>query len=726
MPTLVTQPAAPRKPQAAAAPVAVVRHFHMTRVSARFADRWSIAALAIYAALSLTFFGRALEGDLCGVYLGRGSDASFLMWAISWWPYAIRHGLNPFLCRFVWAPSGFDLAWSGGMPLPALVAAPLTALVGPVATYNVIGLSAPAVAAWCAFLLCRLITGAWWPALIGGYLFGFSPYMLGQLIDGHLNLTLLFPIPLIVTLALLRLTEAITPTKFSALMTIAFVALFLCSIELAATTAIFGAVALVLGWWNADAAGRAALVRIARLISCSAAASLILLSIYLYYLFWPGVPHGAINSPGGYSADVANLLIPTRTVTLGSMQLLQTITVRFPGNLGERGAYLGLPVFFVICHYAWTRRRDNAAHFMIALLAVVTVCALGPRLRLAGWSGFAMPWKLMTHVPILKSALPARFMNYVFLATGVVVASWLADVAIPRRLRVIMTGLLIASLLPNLDASIWASRTALPQFFSAGQYAKALRRDETVVALPFGIHGNTMLWQAEAEFYFRLAGGYTGITPREFERWPIINALMTATLIPSAPSQLAAFMAAHGATTVIVDEAQRAPWSATLSALDPAPENQSGVWLYRPSPTLLARYRDASVLAMEQANAAARFTALVTAARDYLAAGNPIATLTPKRAQDLHLLPPDWVTDHDVRTNNGLYLGPGPNGTIAVGVVGSYEALQPLIEKYRSQGTQIFFPYPRELTGQPLGDTFMRLLVITFDPVQLSALAAAN
>ena len=69
-----------------------------------------------------------------------------------------------------------------------------------------------------------------------------------------------------------------------------------------------------------------------------------------------------------------------------------------------------------------------------------------------------------------------------------------------------------------------------------------------------------------------------------------------------------------------------------------------------------------------------------------------------------------------MRTDNGLYLGPWPGGRVAVGIVGSYEALQPLIVKYHARASKVFFPFPKELKGEPSGDTFLRLLVMVFDP----------
>jgi len=68
-----------------------------------------------------------------------------------------------------------------------------------------------------------------------------------------------------------------------------------------------------------------------------------------------------------------------------------------------------------------------------------------------------------------------------------------------------------------------------------------------------------------------------------------------------------------------------------------------------------------------------------------------------------------------VRTNNGLYLGPWNGNEIALGVVGTYWGLQPLIGKYHAAAAQIFFPFPKRLIEPPEGDTFMRLLVMVFD-----------
>ena len=115
------------------------------------------------------------------------------------------HGENPFYTHAIWAPSGFNLAWTASAPGLAIAFAPLTLAFGSIVSYNVASVLMPALAAWTAFLLCRHITRATWPSLAGGYLFGFSTYMLGGVL-AHIHTTSVFLVPLAV-LVVLRFLE---------------------------------------------------------------------------------------------------------------------------------------------------------------------------------------------------------------------------------------------------------------------------------------------------------------------------------------------------------------------------------------------------------------------------------------------------------------------------------------------------------------------------------------
>ena len=128
-------------------------------------DRYGFLAFSIYLTFSLLVFGRELPGHFRDTYIGSGPDPTIAMWCLVWWPHALIHRLSPFLTKLIWAPTGTNLAWTTSVPLPSLVAWPLTSMVGPVAAFNVLCLMTLPLDAWAAFVLCRYICRAWWPSL---------------------------------------------------------------------------------------------------------------------------------------------------------------------------------------------------------------------------------------------------------------------------------------------------------------------------------------------------------------------------------------------------------------------------------------------------------------------------------------------------------------------------------------------------------------------------------
>ncbi len=144
----------------------------------------------------MALFGRGVLREGGGSVVGSyGSDQATFAWSLAWWPHAIENGLHPLLTDLVYAPDGWNLAWTSSIPAPSLLAWPLTAVFGPIAAYDVLALAAPALAAWCAYLLCREIGTGTPAALAGGLVFGFTSYEAAETLN-HLNLALVFTLPL--------------------------------------------------------------------------------------------------------------------------------------------------------------------------------------------------------------------------------------------------------------------------------------------------------------------------------------------------------------------------------------------------------------------------------------------------------------------------------------------------------------------------------------------------
>jgi dolichyl-phosphate beta-glucosyltransferase len=168
--------------------------------------RTDLLVLAGYAGVSFAYFGWRLLPHPGRLIAGFGGDAEILIWSFAWWPHALGTFTNPFVSNAIYAPTGVNLTWTATAPGLALLFSPLTALVGPVASYNVAAVLAPAAAAWTAYLLCRRLTGSVWGSLVGGYLFGFSAAVLRQQLFGHLHQTAIFVVPL-VALVVVRFVE---------------------------------------------------------------------------------------------------------------------------------------------------------------------------------------------------------------------------------------------------------------------------------------------------------------------------------------------------------------------------------------------------------------------------------------------------------------------------------------------------------------------------------------
>src|SRR6266542_2548292 len=138
-------------------------------------ESWTRAAGAfgLYLVASVVFFGLPILSDPRNAFIGPPThpDSRFFLWALAWWPHALIHGLNPMWTTTLWAPPGYNLAWATGAPGPSLLMLPVTLAAGPVISYNFLAVLACPLTAIAAFILCRHVTGRFWPSVLGGYVF---------------------------------------------------------------------------------------------------------------------------------------------------------------------------------------------------------------------------------------------------------------------------------------------------------------------------------------------------------------------------------------------------------------------------------------------------------------------------------------------------------------------------------------------------------------------------
>jgi hypothetical protein len=555
----------------------------------RWRDRLGLAALGGYGAVAFLYFGLRLLLEPGRQYIGQYDDPQIPIWSFAWWPHAILHWQNPFFTHAVWAPDGINLTWTNANPGPALLFAPLTWLVGPVASYNTAAVLMPALSAWAAFLLCRHLTHAVWPSLVGGYIFGFSSYVLGH-VAGELQLTAIFIVPLI-ALVVLRYCEGGSRAGGLSLRLGLLLALqLLFSMELAFTVTLALACALLLAFVFFPVWRRRLVSSLAPIVAAYALAAA-LTAPFLYYAL-TGVKLAAFIPPKGYRADLLNIFLPTSLEAIGGGWSHQ-LANHFPGNYTERGAFVGPAVLVIVVWFAWRRWRTPAGRFLLASLLLTTYAAFGSELTVFGHSVLPLPTPFghdtlnlpvvgLTHIPLFNNTLPVRFVMYASLVTGVVVALWTAS----RPAGAIVTrwglpAIALLALVPNPYVSTWATTFSTPTFFTASTYRSCLSPGEIVLPEPVGAGGQQLLWQVADGFRFRMAGGRLATSPPTTFLHPSTLAQISVGYAPVSDQTqlLRAYIRAKHVTSVIVDEGQAGTWAPALNRIA-RPQDAGGVLYY--------------------------------------------------------------------------------------------------------------------------------------------------
>lgn len=533
--------------------------------------------LGLYALLSLLLFGVPLLAHSGSRIIAVNDlDPSFLIWMLAWWPHAVLHGLNPFVTHAILYPDGYNLTWSTSMPLPSIALAPITLGFGPAVSWNVLELLCPALSAWTAFLLCRHIVGRMTPSLIGGYVFGFSPYMLAHL-QASPNLALVALVPVFVLVVLRRIDHSTSRRRFVIEMTLAVTAQCLIETEVLATSTLFGVIALLLAY-GLFPARRAALLDVAKLLVASYAAAAVLLSPFLYYfLFGRHYPPGDTFFP----ADLVSFVVPPTGLAL---------TRHGPSLAGsDLETYLGLPLVLLAAIFCWQRRRARTTLLLVLCAAVTGVAALGGRLVVRGHvTSIWLPWRLTSNLP-LRYAIPSRFVLFVTLAAAVIVAMWLRESGSGgarrpwfRMARWGLALLVVASFVPAVGSAAWDTRISDPPFFQHGAYRSYLNSSDHVLTIPFW--GPSQRWVADAGFPFALTAGSAGRgNSPSYTRYPIWRTLVAYPypLRADYAAELRQFLIAKDVTAIVVEQGFPGPWRKLFGTLGIRPVTTGGVLVYR-------------------------------------------------------------------------------------------------------------------------------------------------
>ena len=681
-------------------------------------------AVLAYTVLSLAIFGRGFGSGLSSKYLGTNTDPYAFFWFIAWWPYAIAHHLNPLFTSLLWAPQGTSLAWATPIPLPSILIAPFEHFAGPIAAYNVLCLAAPIAAAFSAFLLCRWITHKFWPSILGGLIFGFSPYMLGQML-GHVDLVMVFPVPLAALVVLKRFDGELRDRGYALALAAILVAQFLCFPEIFATMTVFGGVAFALAILIWPERPRVAALA-APTLAAYALATLIL-SPYLYAMLRAGAPSGPIYPLSMYSADLLNLIVPERTALLGAVAPLRAVSRHFAGFWIEHGACFGIPLLVIAEAYRRRNWRAPACKIAVLTLAAIIIASLGPVLTVGGVAVLPMPWALATHAPLICNALPVRFAMYGFLLLAIIAALWFSSEHTAAAAKIVAAAAIAITMMPRLDAGFWTSPVREPALFTGGSWRVLIAPESIILPLPYEHKGTSMLWQASADMNFRMASGYTSIVPARFKRFPAVKFFLGAIDLPEAGEQVKAFVALHDIGAIAIDDTdpELAAWRRAIDPIGLGVIESGGVRVYKVPAGTFAPYARLSVSDLDARAVALRSDILIEALARWFRQGGTVAAVSPASLQAAGLLPPDWIIKPGIFEYRDFTIAPLKSDRVAIVLAGGYAALRPIARRYHSRAAKIYAAYPVLWSpgAKYPGNAPMRF-VFEFEPAAIEAAAA--
>ena len=688
-------------------------------------DRYGAGALGVYLALSMLFFGRGLVGHFTTRHVGKAiGDSALIAWFLQWLAHAVVHRIDPFYTDLVWAPASLNMAWTTWMPLIGLLLMPITRTLGPVASLNVLYLLALPLGSWSAFVLYRYLTGSWCASLVGGYLFGFSGYMLYRLWEGDPQLLLVFPVVLSLWLVQRALRAEIRPHVFVCALAAMLVVEFLISLEIFATATMFAAIVFVLacGFFDGGDTRKRLRALIVPIIA-SYAIALAAVAPYFYFFFAIAAPQAPMWQPFLFSADLSFFVLPSWVSEPGRLGFVARTFDRMPNTVNYVGfSYLGPVMLAIVAVFTWQHWREARTRLLLWTMLIAAVLSCGPWLTIGGRRLMWMPGALLSAIPLIRNALPLWFTMYLMLAAALVVAIWLASSGASTAVKSTVALAAVLFAMPRLSPAFWVTPVDTPAFFLSGAYRNYLQHGEIVLPVPYGWRGNSLMWQAQTDMYFRMAGAWTGPPPAEFERWPAMVALFNGEYLPDPELQLKAFLAAHQVTAVLVDESikdspdarQCQQYRTVLAALGPAPTEAGGVLIYRFTAAAFAPWRDFNPIDLERRVDLARFAALLDAVDRYLQGGAEPALLSPERLERMGLIRDDWLGGPNIRISSGLWARSHRDGTFEVGTFGSRGALAGLNARYRPEALRVRTE-PIAMAENPGGEEELELMVMTFD-----------
>lgn len=463
-------------------------------------------------------------------------DPSSFVWFLEWPAYAMTHGHNLFLAARDQVPGGMNLLDNTSVLALGVVLSPITWLFGPVASLNVALTAAPALSAISAYGCLRRGLGLWRPAaFLAGLLFGFSPFIQRNQTLAHLQVTFLALVPLIFLCAYeLMVTQRGKWWRWGLLLGLLVAVQFFIGSEILTMVTLTVAGAALLAVICAAVTRREALISRLPFAARGLALAVGVGGALLAYPVWfamAGPDHITGSDWAHVSANSLNrILLPI------PQPHARVVNLPFGGYLGPSGlsgGYLGVIAILAVIVAAVVVRRP-LSRLCLAILVLAAWSSIGAYKHLQGLGGTVtwVPslWRLVKDVPVLNQATPQNFSaidTFVVAISAALLLDWIwqrrtgepARLGSARVARATLAGgaaalVSLAIVLPwLLDWPMPYTTKSVTTPAPVARLLDSLPASAVVLFYPFPSSAldKALVWQAEGEMRFRVAGG-RGIT----------------------------------------------------------------------------------------------------------------------------------------------------------------------------------------------------------------------
>ncbi len=498
-----------------------------------------VGAVVVYAAIALVANWPNWPGDpnrtrtVLNFGITGSTDVILGTWSLAWTSHAVVHGLNPLYSSAINYPYGANMVQNTTSPLLGLLLAPISLLVSPLVSMNLLLWLAFVLSASSMFFVLRRFVAWEFAAFVGGAFYAFSPWVIDQNLY-HLNLCFV-PLPPLILLSVYELFRQgqARPLRWGVALGASVVGQFLISTEICAMTVLIAALGVVFLCISSPSGVMPAFRRARMGMAAALGIGVALLSYPIYVMFAGPYHFIGTPNPGGEGADLLSPVLPTslQFFSLGHLGVIGNSLVH--ANTSENGGYLGAPLLALMLVFLVVYWRKPRVRFSALMVLVSFVLSLGNHLEVKGIAtSFPLPFNLVQGRFIFNSILQVRFGLFVVLFAAVLVALGVDEMHARARSRsgersthspmkvrsvkdlsgrwaVYALGVLsIVALVPRFPLPTAAAD--VPSYFTS-RAVDRIPAESVVLVSPYPsvFDPVAQLWQAAAQIRFKIIGGYS-------------------------------------------------------------------------------------------------------------------------------------------------------------------------------------------------------------------------